>query len=341
MKAVKLQDLADTLGVARSTVSRALRDDPQISSTTREHVHRLARRLGYHPNAAARALSRRHSGVVGVVLPRSAPFVFANPYFATLLEGIASVAEEAGLPMLLSSSPAPDHERWLREARVDGLVVLGHSLTESDLERLEALAAGSAAIALVGEPLRASTLPVVRAVERPGIEAACRELVRAGHDEVALVRGPPDAAYARARADTWRAAAEGAGLEVRIAIDGDDTQPGGAAAAQRLLGTADPPDAWLFGNDAMAFGALGVLEAARVRVPDEVAVIGFDDVPAAALVGLTTVHQPIRALGAQAMRVVVAALRGERTPDQPFPTRLEPRHTTRSRPSDRAPEATP
>lgn len=341
MKAVTLQDLANTLGVARSTVSRALRDDPQISPTTRGHVHRLARQLGYRPNAAARALTHRHSGVVGVVLPRSAPFVFANPYFATLLEGIASVAEEAGLPMLLSSSPTPDHERWLREARVDGLVALGHSLAESDLEGLEALGSGPAAIALVGAPLRATSLPVVEAAEAPGIAAACLHLADAGHGDVALVRGPPGAAYARARADAWQTAAEAAGLRVRITVDGDDTQPGGAAAAQRLLTLPNPPEAWAFGNDAMAFGALGVLRSARVHVPEQVALVGFDDVPAAALVGLSTVHQPIRALGAHAMRVVVAALRGEAAPDQAFTTHLEPRTTTRSGAGARPTEDTP
>lgn len=335
MKAVTLQDLANALGVARSTVSRALRDDPQISPTTRGHVHRLARQLGYRPNAAARALTRRHSGVVGVVLPRSAPFVFANPYFAALLEGIASVAEEAGLPMLLSSSPRPDHERWLREARVDGLVALGHSLAEADLDGLETLAAGPAAIALVGAPLRETSLPVVAAAEPPGIKAACRYLADAGHTDIALVRGPPGAAYARARAAAWRTAAEDAGLRVHVTVDGDDTQPGGAAAAQRLLALATRPGAWVFGNDAMAFGALAELRRAGVRVPEQVAVIGFDDVPAAALVGLTTVHQPIRSLGAEAMRLVVAALRAEALPERAFTTHLEPRCTTRSSTSDR------
>jgi DNA-binding LacI/PurR family transcriptional regulator len=212
MKAVTLQDLADTLGVARSTVSRALRDDPQISPDTRLHVRRLARDLGYHPNAAARALTRRHSGVVGVVLPRSAAFVFANPYFSTLLEGIATVAEDAGLPILFSASPAPDYERWLREGRVDGLIALGYSLHALDLERLEALAGGSAAIALVGAPPRATVLPTVTVDEAPGIAAACDRLAHAGHRALALVTGPANAVYARARADLLCALAVARGV---------------------------------------------------------------------------------------------------------------------------------
>ncbi len=333
MKAVTLQDLADTLGVARSTVSRALRDDPQISPTTRHHVRRLARDLGYHPNAAARALTRRHSGVVGVALPRSAPFVFANPYFSTLLEGIASIAEDAGVPILFSASPTPDYERWLREGRVDGLIALGYGVRTLDLEQLEGLAGRSAAIALVGAPPRPTELPTVIADEAPGIATACDRLAAAGHRELALVTGPEGAAYARARASMWRTSATSAGMTIVATVHGDDTQPGGAAAARHLLERDPVPDAWLFGNDAMAFGALGALEAAGVRVPSDVAVVGFDDVPPAALLGLTTVHQPVRALGEQAMRLVVAALRGDTAPGHTFSTHLEERRTTRSAPS--------
>lgn len=329
MKAVTLQDLADRLGVARSTVSRALRDDPQISPATRRHVRRLARDLGYHPNAAARALTRRHSGVVGVVLPRSAGFVFANPYFTTLLEGIASVAEDAGSPILFSASPTPDYERWLRERRVDGLIALGHGLGAVDLERLESLSGGSAAIALVGAPPHATGLPTVAADEAPGIAAACDRLARAGHRELALVTGPVSAAYARARASAWSASAETAGMEIVVTVHGDDTRHGGATAARELLERDHVPDAWVFGNDAMAFGALGALEAANVRVPSDVAMVGFDDVPPAAWLGLTTVHQPIRALGEHAMRLVVAALRGEHVAGRAFVTHLEARRTTR------------
>jgi DNA-binding LacI/PurR family transcriptional regulator len=169
--------------------------------------------------------------------------------------------------------------------------------------------------------------------EAPGIAAACDRLARAGHRDVALVTGPVHAAYARARAAIWRASAEAAGMAIVDTIQGDDTQASGAVAARRLLASGPVPDAWIFGNDAMAFGALGTLQAAGVRVPTDVAVVGFDDVPPAALLGLTTVHQPIRALGEHAMRLVVAALRGAAAPGHAFSTHLEERRTTRPAPS--------
>ena len=332
MRKVTLQDLADVLGVARSTVSRALRDDPQISSVTRTRVRRLAVDAGYHPNAAARALTHRTAGVIGLVLPRSASFVFANPYFTELLEGIASVAEAVGFPILLSASPTPDYERWLREGRVDGLVTLGSSLSEHDLGRLEALAATGAAVALVGEPTRPTDLRVVLCDERPGIDQACAQLATDGHELVVVVAGPASAPYARNRANSWRSAAEAHGLEVLQTLSGDDTFEGGSEAARSLLRTRPEASGWLFGNDLMAFGALNALDEAGLRAPDHVAVIGFDDVMPSALLGLSTVHQPIRELGTQAMHGLAAAIRHQPHPTGNLVTRFVPRRTSAARP---------
>lgn len=333
MRKVTLQDLADVLGVARSTVSRALRDDPQISDVTRARVRRLAAEAGYHPNAAARALTHREAGVIGLVLPRSANFVFANPYFTELLEGIASVAEAVGFPILLSASRAPDYERWLREGRVDGLVTLGSSLSEHDLERLEGLAANGAAVALVGEPRRPTDLDAILCDERAGIDEACARLAADGHERVVVVAGPAHAPYARTRANTWRSAAEAHGLAVLQTLPGDDTFEAGREAANTLLRSRSVASAWLFGNDLMAFGALHALDEASLRAPDHVAVVGFDDIMPSALLGLSTVRQPIRELGILAMHALAAAIRHQpHHRASTLVTRFVPRRTSAARP---------
>jgi len=332
VRKVTLQDLADVLGVARSTVSRALRDDPQISDVTRARVRRLAAEAGYHPNAAARALTHRAAGVIGLVLPRSANFVFANPYFTELLEGIASVAEAVGFPILLSASPTPDYARWLREGRVDGLVTLGSSLSEHDLERLEGLAANGAAVALVGEPRRPTDLRVILCDERAGIDEACAHLATDGHERVVVVAGPAGAPYARNRANTWCSAAEAHGLTVLQTLPGDDTFDAGHEAAKTLLHTGVVASAWLFGNDLMAFGALQALAEAGLRAPDDVAVVGFDDVMPSALLGLSTVRQPIRDLGTLAMHALAAAIRHQPHHTGTLVTRFVPRRTSAARP---------
>ncbi len=328
MRKVTLQDLAERLGVARSTVSRALRDDMQISAATRARVRRLAHEAGYHPNAAARALTHRSSGVIGLVLPRSARFVFANPYFSDLLDGIASVAEPAGFPLLVSASRRPDYARWLQEGRVDGLIALGSSLSQVELELLEGLAQAGAAIVLIGPPAQPTSLRVVACDERPGIERACEHLQGAGHTRVALVAGPAHAPYARARERAWQDAAKRAHLTLEQVIHGDDTFDGGRNAAKALLATSSTASAWLFGNDLMAFGALRALDEAGRTSPDDVAIIGFDDVMPAALLGLSTIHQPSHELGADAMRSVAAELRRTPHTDTSHVTYFVPRRTS-------------
>jgi len=328
VRKVTLQDLAEQLGVARSTVSRALRDDMQISAATRARIRRVAREAGYHPNAAARALTHRSSGVIGLVLPRSARFVFANPYFSDLLDGIASVAEPAGFPLLVSASRRPEYARWLQEGRVDGLIALGSSLSQDDVELLEGLGQAGAAIALIGPPAWPSSLRVVACDEKPGIEGACEHLRRVGHACVALVAGPAQASYALARARAWQDAAERAHLTLEQVVHGDDTFDGGLEAAKALLATRSAASAWLFGNDLMAFGALRALAEAGRTSPDDVAIIGFDDVMPAALLGLSTIHQPSHELGADAMRGVAAELRRTPHTDSSHVTYFVPRRTS-------------
>ncbi|CAN5768615.1 LacI family DNA-binding transcriptional regulator [soil metagenome] len=335
VRKVTLQDLADRLGVARSTVSRALRGDPQIGVDTRARVQRLAGELDYHPNAAARALTRRRAGVVGLVLPRTSRFVFSNPYFSELLEGISSVAEPAELPILVSAAVRPDYVGWLRAGRVDGLIVLGSSLEGEELRLLETLAARGSPVVSIHAPSAPTSLVTVTSDEGPGLLGACEHLALLGHEHVAVVTGPPTSHYARARAAGWKGASARVGMTTLRTVHGDDTFASGAAAARTLLAERTAATAWLLGNDLMAFGALQALADAGVRVPGDVAVVGFDDVMPAAVVGLSTVHQGVRTLGEEAMRALHALLRSATPQPIPLVTRFVPRRT--SAPSGLAP----
>jgi DNA-binding LacI/PurR family transcriptional regulator len=328
VRKVTLQDLAESLGVARSTVSRALRGDPQISVDTRERVRRLADQWGYAPNAAALALTRRRAGVIGLLLPRTSRFVFANPYFSELVEGIASVAEALGLPVLMSAEMRPDYAAWLREGRVDGLITLGSSLDTDQITVLEGLAARGSAIVLVHPAATATTLTTVATDEAPGLSEACHHLAEAGHHLVAIVAGPTRSPYAQSREAGWRGAAERAGMRVERVVAGDDTLASGREAARALLASGSAATAWLMGNDLMAFGALEALREVGHASGDHVAVVGFDDVLPAALVGLSTVHQPVREVGAHAMRALAGIMTGAAEAPSPLATRFVARCTT-------------
>ena len=332
MRQPTLQDLADELGVARSTVSRALRDDPQISQATRGRVQRRAHAIGYHPNAAARALNRRSSGVIGLLLPRTAPFVFANPYFAELFEGVASAAERAGYPILMSSSPTPDYPRWLREGRVDALLALGGALRPEQLSELETLRGAGANVVLIGVTRTATALPVVTCDEQPGLEAMARAAAALGHRRAAVIAGPHAADYATTRAEAWAGALERHAIDAVATVHGDDTLDGGAAAAAALVQGA--ATVWCCGNDQMAFGALATLRSQGVDTPGRVSVVGFDDVRAASLVGLASVRQPTRALGEHAVETVVAGLERREAPARRFTTSFVARPSFGPAPTD-------
>lgn len=335
MRRVTLEDLALHLGVARSTVSRALRDDPQIGATTRERVHTLARELGYRPNAAARALNRHRAGAVGLMLPRSSAFVFANPYFSDLLHGVAEAAEEGGQALLVSTSRTPDYSSWIREGRVDGLLLLGSSVGDGDVATLnELLAAGVAIVAIHGGP-RALRAVSIGANERAGIWQALAHLSELGHRRVAFLAGPREVRYARRRERAYHSGVTTFGLEVddALVVHGQDTRESGAEALDELLRRGTPFDAVVANNDLVAIGACEALAAAGRAVPADVSVVGFDDNQLASMVrpALTTVRQPVREIGAVAMRTLLALLAGETVEDRRLATRLVVRDSTRAK----------
>ena len=333
MQKVTLEDMAVRLGVARSTVSRALRDDPQIATHTRARVRRLADELGYHPNAAARALAHRSAGVIGLMLPRSSAFVFANPYFSELLKGVAEVAERAGYPLLLSTDPRPDFERWLGEGRVDGLILLGSSVQEADLPRLRAMIAAGMPVVFLHAPPPGLKAVTIGSNERAGIWQALSYLAQCGHRRVAFLAGPHESRYARRREQAYHSGVDTFGLaaDEALRLYGDDTLESGREQCRHLLAAGISFDAVLANNDLVAIGACQALEVAGIGVPDRVSVIGFDDTPLAALYrpALSTIRQPILELGVHAMSALLALIDGGRPESKRLATRLVLRDSTR------------
>lgn len=326
MRKVTLQDLASRLGVARSTVSRALRSDPQIGAATQAKVRQLACDLNYRPNAAAQALIRRQAGAVGLLLPRSPEFVFANPYFNELLAGVAAVAEAAGYALLVSATPHPNYERWLREGRVDGLMVLGGSIRSEDAPLINHLVEAGYPLLLIHAASVALRAITVGSDEQAGIYQALAHLAALGHRRVAFFTGPRETLYAARREQAYWQGVEALGLERDPALRrfGKDT----IASGRELLAQALPATAVLTNNDLMAFGVLAELQERGQRVPENLSVIGFDDIMPAALLGLTTVRQPVQELGAKAMETLIRLMRREAATSLVLDTSLVVRRST-------------
>jgi len=333
-----LKDLSERLGLARSTVSRALRDDPQIAVATRARVRELAEALGYRPDAAARALTRRRAHAVGLMLPRSAELVFVNPYFSELLLGVSGRADETGFALLLSTAPRPDFALWPREGRVDGLLVLGSSIADADVADLNALVEAHFPVVAVHAGPRALKAVTVGSNERAGVWQALAHLQQLGHRRVALLTGPRGSRYAERRIRAYRTGVETFGLvaDRDLLAATDDSRDGGAAAARALLERGTSFTAVLANNDLVALGALDALRDAGLHVPGDVSLIGFDDTPLAAVPSpaLTSVRQPTRRLGEIAFDALVTLMAGGQVSSVRLATRLIVRDSTAPPPRD-------
>jgi LacI family transcriptional regulator len=310
-----IQELAKRSGVSVATVSRALNGSSEVSDVTRDKILALARELEYTPSAAARSLVRRRSHVVGIVLETGAGHPdLLHPFFQEVLVGLKRGAGARGYDLLLFASEAPGfgfggRQSYLRRCEhhgVDGVVVWGVDAEDPDVKLLAA--AGMPCIAVDAE-LGGPRSGFVTSENREGAAAAVRHLHALGHERIATVSGPLSTMPGADRLEGYRAELERLGLEVReeYMLEGDFYDESGRAATQRLLALDEPPTAIFAASDLMAAGALRAANELGVRVPDDVAVVGFDDMDFARDTEppLTTVRQPITDLGRMAARQVL------------------------------------
>ncbi|ACU39488.1 LacI family DNA-binding transcriptional regulator [Actinosynnema pretiosum subsp. pretiosum] len=325
-----LEDVAARAGVSRATASRVLNASPRVSPEAQEAVTAAARDLGYQPNQAARALVTRRSGAVAVVFSEPEPKIFDDPHFAWLTRAAARALADADVQMVLMLAHSPQDQdraqRFLQGGHVDGALVFAPHKGD----RLLALARKlPLPVVYAGRPW--GSLRGLNSVDHDntgGGELATRHLMSLGRGRIASVTGPLDELAAADRLAGWRRAL-GADDE-RTALlteDGGFSREGGKRAMAALLGRAPDLDAVFVASDLMAAGALDALREAGRRVPEDVAVVGFDDHPSIAphtTPALTTVRQDT---GNQVSHMVAHLLRllsGEqvRAKRQVLPTQL-------------------
>ena len=300
-----IKDVAREAGVSVATVSRVFNDSDLVSTDTRELVREVAGRLHYWPNGAARSLITNRTHALGVLLPD-----LYGDFFSELIRGIDMAARRAGLHLLVSSSHADTDAlvaalRSMR-GRIDALVVMAPDVDAA--RAIHDVALGFPVIVL--DPgLGVTACDTLSIANQDGAHAVVRHLLALGHRRIATVTGPATNVDARQRVSGYRMALEEAGLPLDpgLEIEGDFTEPSGYRAVRSLLALSPRPDAVFFGNDYMAIGAMSALAEASVRVPDDLAVVGFDDIAMARFVtpALTTVHVDLIALGARAVERVL------------------------------------
>jgi DNA-binding LacI/PurR family transcriptional regulator len=326
-----LEMVAAQAGVSRSTVSRVVNGSPKVRPDVVNTVNATIERLNYVPNRAARSLASRQTYAIALLVPEETTRFFGDPYFAAVVDGITAHLEptEYILNLLVASSdPSRKTRRYLRSGSVDGALVASHHASDQDLTELNAVVP----MVFGGRPaapgLSGSTYVDVDNLD--GSRQAARYLIGRGARRIATITGPPDMPAAIDRLAGWRQVMAEAGLPYDAVVEGDFTGPGAAAAMRTLLERHPDIDAVFVANDLMARGALGVLAAYGRSVPSDVAVIGFDDSPAAvsAEPALSTIRQPSRTMGQKMAEMLLDRLAG-RTPESPviLPTELVVRDT--------------
>ena len=307
-----IKDVAREAGVSVATVSRVLNDKGPVRPETRQRILEVAGRLGFQPDATARSLSTRKTGTIGALLPD-----LYGEFFSEVIRGLDLAARRSGHHILVSSSHSDRSEveavlRALR-GRVDGLIVMS---PEADAPALQANLPDTLPIVLLNCRVEGIACDSINLDNYAGAVATIRHLAALGHRRIAHVKGAPGNYDACERLLGYRDAMrslvpDGTG---EIEIEGDFSEQSGDRAGREILLMEPRPTAVFAANDAMAIGLLHALQKAGVRVPEDVAVTGFDDIPIARFLTppLTTVRVGIADLGALAIqRLLLAMERGE------------------------------
>jgi len=339
-----IYDVAERAGVSPATVSKALANRRHVSAATRARVAAAAAELAFTPNPIARHLSNRRTGVVGFLIPYVPDYLFSDPFLLEFIRGMADNLAEQDFHLLLSM-PRPSGEsggdpyRRLRQGMVDGAIVL-----ESDGgEALTAALAGQTypwiTLGYRREGDGSSGRNLLHADDYNGALLMTQHLQSLGHTRIGVISGPHRHMGAlEERLRGYRAAVAGCGqpLDPALLTYGDFTPASGYGAVDRLLDLPHPPTAIFALNDRMALGAISRMRERGLRVPADVSVAGFDDVPAAALAlpPLTTVRQPGFAMGLRAATLLGGLIRREAAPfdSEVLPTELVVRASTAAPP---------
>jgi LacI family transcriptional regulator len=302
-----LEDIARLSGVSRSTVSRVINEDVRVKEETRRKVKSVLNSYNFQPNLAARGLASGRTNIIGVVIPASVSTVFTDPYFPLLIQGISTVcnARDYSVMLWLSESEYEGRmvSRILHNGLVDGIVVA--SIPMSD-PIVNSLVESKMPFVLIG---RHPTLDV-NYLDVDNMQAARKitlHLIRIGYKRIATITGPLTMVAGYDRYQGYVKALQDSGYPVRpeLVVEGNYTEEGGYLGMQRLIKYR--PDAVFAASDVMAYGAMRALREANLRIPEDVAVVGYDDIPnsAKSTPSLTTIRQPILQMGSKAVDMLI------------------------------------
>jgi DNA-binding LacI/PurR family transcriptional regulator len=309
-----IKDIAARLKISSATVSRALNDKPGVSDNLRQRVLAVAAELNFTPNLAARSLAGARTHTVAFMVHQQAFPVSSDPFYFVMLPGLERVLAQAGYHAVLTTIGEgvvqADQLRVVRERRVDGAILAGPDVPTA---LILSLIRRGLPVVLIDNSLERTALDCVLFDNREGARLAVEHLLWHGHRRVAFVGGPVVWPSTRERGEGYRDALDAMGLEPLVVHENATTVQTGYHAGHELLVMDEPPDAIFAVNDAMALGIIKAAREVEVRVPEELAVIGFDDISMAesAHPPLTTVRIAKETMGELAARRLLDLVAGE------------------------------
>ena len=314
-----IEDVARLAGVSKGAVSVAMSGQPGVADATRVRISEAARTLGWRPSVHARALLASRSFALGLVISKAPDLLATDPFFPAFIAGVESILASRGLALVLQvvdgdpEREAASYRRLAHEGRVDGVLLTDLRIDDPRIPLLTELDLPAVA---VGRPASDCPFRWIDTDDREGVHQAVRHLIARGHRRIAHVGGAPGYVHSEARRRAWEDEMHANGLEPRYFMEGDFTGDSGAAATRRLLAVRPRPTAIVYANDLMAIAGMSVAMDAGLALPDQLSVVGFDDIPIAAHVrpALTTVRQDASDWGRAAALSLVALVDGEPLP---------------------------
>ncbi|WP_396653394.1 LacI family DNA-binding transcriptional regulator [Microbacterium sp. WCS2018Hpa-23] len=306
-----IEEVASAAGVSRSTVSRVVNGSTAVSPEALLAVQRAIEELSYVPNRAARSLASKQTHAIALIVPEDTTRFFGDPFFAAIVAGITGALRGSDylLNLLIASDdPGDKMTSFVRNGGVDGALIVSHHTSDAFIDRV----ADAVPVVWGGRPVRIREGDYVVDVDNvAGARTATAHLIETGRTRIATISGPLTMVSSVDRVQGFRGALADAGLSPFAEEAGDYSESSGADAARRIL-AAGLPDAIFVASDLMARGALTALRAAGIRVPEDVALVGFDDSSVALSTDpeLTTMRQPMYAQGEAMAGVLLSRLAG-------------------------------
>lgn len=307
---ITIGELAKIAGVSKTTISRVINSKPDVDPGTREKILSLIAEYGFQPNAFAKAISQKQSNHIGLLIPHKAEYVFSNPFYTEVMRGVSTAVDENGYYLLICYAHEVNYMDIYKQKRVDGFVLLSPGSFHKHI--IEALNVGSVPFVSTARILGEAEMTYVDVDNFAGASMLMEHLVSLGHERIAFI-GKPTLQSSQDRLSAYQTILEKSGIKYDpelVLVTDTSSVESGHEYTLRLLRSQKPPTAIFLANDVMAIGAINAAHETGLRVPEDISIVGFDDIPFSNYTSpaLTTVHQPAFEKGVRAAELLINLL---------------------------------